>query len=128
MPTTVARHCVSLVYMNSFTNRPSRQGDPAQRRLPRAVPTLAALSYPPVLSKDVPSSSGQNAAPTRENTMEEPNVSIAVSVKIVDEHHFEFTTPYGSAPSNGDEFEPSHVQVAESTSSVLAPGAHLPVA
>lgn len=57
--------------------------------------------------------------------MEEPKVSVEVSIKLVDEGHYEFTTPYGPfGPDNGGDggADQAHVQVVEGSSSVIAPG------
>ncbi len=64
--------------------------------------------------------------------MEQPNVSIEFSIKIVDSNHYEFSMPLAAIrpndadqPSDGNERLPVIVQ---GTSSAIGPGLSVPVA
>lgn len=62
--------------------------------------------------------------------MNQPSVSIELSVKFVDENHYEFTTSYGQGFTAEDSRSGAgrhNIQVVQGTSSAIGPGVSLPV-
>lgn len=65
-----------------------------------------------------------------EDRMEQPNVSIEFSIKIVDSNHYEFTTPLAVLSQAEDDRTNDHGRavIVQGTSSVIGPGLSVPVA
>lgn len=66
-----------------------------------------------------------------EERMEQPNVSIEFSIKIVDSKHYQFTTPYAPmrpSVADAEDKDQHRPAIVQGTSSFIGPGLSVPAA